>query len=59
VFLVGENIARIELNKIFVELLRRFDWSLIDPLHPVDKYENWSLFVLRGMWVKVTDREGQ
>ena len=56
---MGENIAKIELNKIFVELFRRFDWSLIDPLHPVEKYENWSLFVLRGMWVRVSERDSE
>ena len=54
---MGENIARLELNKIFFELMRRFDWSLIDPVNPLTKNMCYGLFVQKGMWVRVTERE--
>ncbi|CAK7271329.1 hypothetical protein SEPCBS119000_004544 [Sporothrix epigloea] len=31
---LGKNVAMIELNKVFVELLRRFDIVLVDPTQP-------------------------
>lgn len=42
---MGEHIARIELNKMFFEMFRRFDWSLVDPLKPLEKNMNYGLFV--------------
>ena len=54
---MGENIARLELNKLFFEMFRRFDWSIIDPVKPFEKNVNYGLFVQKGMWVKVTERE--
>lgn len=53
---MGENIARIELNKLFFELLRRFDWNLINPLQPLEKNMNYGLFVQKGMWVRISER---
>lgn len=53
---MGENIARIELNKVFFELLRRFDWALCDPMRPMEKSHNYGLFVQKGMWVRVTEK---
>ena len=29
---LGRNIAMMELNKVFVELLRNFDWAIADPM---------------------------
>jgi cytochrome P450 len=54
---MGENIAKIELNKMFFEMFRRFNWSLVDPIHPLTKNMNYGLFVQKGMWVRVTERE--
>jgi len=54
---MGENIAKIELNKLFFELFRRFQWSLIDPMNPIVKNVNYGLFVQKGMWVRITERE--
>jgi cytochrome P450 len=31
---LGQNVAWIELNKIFFELVRNFEWTLIDPTAP-------------------------
>jgi hypothetical protein len=30
----GKNVAFIKLNKIFVELLRRYNFTVVDPLEP-------------------------
>jgi len=38
---LGKEVALMELNKVFVELLRRFDLSVVDPTKP------WSDF-----WIK-------
>ncbi|KAH6691663.1 benzoate 4-monooxygenase cytochrome P450 [Plectosphaerella plurivora] len=35
---LGKTIALLELNKVYVELLRRFDFSLVDPTAPVRTY---------------------
>jgi len=53
---MGENIAKIELNKMFFEMFRRFDWSLINPLKPLEKNMNYGLFIQKGMWVKVSEK---
>jgi cytochrome P450 len=55
---MGENIARLELNKIFFEMIRRFDWSLVDPVGPIAKNTNYGLFVQKGMFVRVSELEG-
>jgi cytochrome P450 len=54
---LGENIAKIELNKMFFEMFRRFNWSTIDPIYPFTKNINYGGFVQKGMWVRVTERE--
>ncbi|KAI1389815.1 cytochrome P450 [Hypoxylon trugodes] len=51
----GKNVAFIELNKIYVELLRNFDFQLIDPRNPMQS-TNRNMFFQKGMWVKVTER---
>ena len=54
---MGEPVARVELNKIFFEMFRRFDWAVIDPVKPFEKNNNYAgLFVQKGMWVRVTER---
>jgi len=51
----GRSVALIELNKIFVELLRNFDWTLADPFHPC-KEACYAIFVMTDMWVTITER---
>ncbi|CAK7568169.1 MAG: hypothetical protein SEPTF4163_006152 [Sporothrix epigloea] len=53
---LGKNVAMIELNKIFVELLRRFDIVLVDPAHPWNSF-NAGIFVQSDMHVRITRRE--
>ncbi|KAK0736190.1 cytochrome P450 86A1 [Apiosordaria backusii] len=52
---LGKAIALLELNKVFVELLRRFDFALVDPLTPVISLD-YSLSIQSGMWVRITRR---
>ncbi|CCF35303.1 cytochrome P450 86A1 [Colletotrichum higginsianum] len=52
---LGKNIAMIELNKVYVELLRRFDITLLDPSNPWKSF-NAAFFIQSEMHVKVTRR---
>jgi cytochrome P450 len=54
---MGEKIARIELLKTFFELLRRFDYSFLDPTKPLEKDLNYGLFIQKGMWLRVEARK--
>ena len=53
---LGKPVAWMELNKIFVELLRRYEIQLMDPLNPW-----WTrccgVHLQRDMWVTVRRRE--
>ncbi|KAI1380844.1 cytochrome P450 [Hypoxylon crocopeplum] len=51
----GKSVAFIELNKAYVELLRHFDFHLIDPKNPM-RTSNRNMFFQSDMWVKVTER---
>ncbi len=53
---LGKNIAMIELNKVYVELLRRFDIVLVDPAHPWKSF-NAAFFIQSDMNVRITRRE--
>ncbi|KAK3372602.1 cytochrome P450 [Podospora didyma] len=54
----GKVIAFMEMNKVFVELLRNFDFQLMNPTHPW-RQVNYVLFMQRDMWVRVTARENK
>ncbi|KAI1074636.1 BcABA1, cytochrome P450 monooxygenase [Whalleya microplaca] len=49
----GKPVAFMELNKIFFELLREFDFQLANPMKPWDS-QSYSQFVEENMWVRVT-----
>ncbi|CAJ2507174.1 Uu.00g083600.m01.CDS01 [Anthostomella pinea] len=51
----GKAVAFMELNKVFVELLRNFDFQLVDPVNPI-KIWNHNLSFQNGMWVRITER---
>lgn len=53
---LGKGIAYLELNKVFFELLKKFDFVLIDPTRPW-KSENVGLWLQSEMFVKVTLRD--
>ncbi|UNI16466.1 hypothetical protein JDV02_002898 [Purpureocillium takamizusanense] len=52
---LGKNIAMIELNKVFVELFRRFDLTLVDPTNPWKSF-NAGLFSQSNLNVQVAWR---
>ncbi|KAH6621685.1 cytochrome P450 [Chaetomium sp. MPI-SDFR-AT-0129] len=53
---LGKTVAQIELNKTYVELLRRFDIALLDPTNPWTSF-NAAVFIQSDMNVKVTKRD--
>jgi cytochrome P450 len=53
---MGERIAKVELHKTMFELMRRFDWSFVDPTKPLEKSLNYGIFLQKGMWVRVSER---
>ncbi|KND88036.1 Pisatin demethylase [Tolypocladium ophioglossoides CBS 100239] len=52
---LGRNIATIELNKVFVELFRRFDFTLADPMNPWKSF-NAGLFSQSNLNVHIARR---
>ena len=55
---LGKPVAWMELNKVFVELLKRFEFQLTDPLKPWDT-RCCGTHLQKDMWVTVRRREGQ
>lgn len=53
---LGKNLAFMELNKIFVELLRRFDFNVVNPLNPVRSVCH-GIFFQSEMWLTAFERE--
>ncbi|KAI0895193.1 cytochrome P450 [Annulohypoxylon nitens] len=52
---LGKPVAMLELNKVFVELLRYFDFELVNPQSPW-KSIDYTLYVVSDFWVRVTER---
>ncbi|KAK3323363.1 cytochrome P450 71A20 [Cercophora scortea] len=55
---LGKSIALLELDKVFVELLRRFDFSLVNPMTPFSTYDV-SIAIQSDMWVRVQKRHNK
>jgi cytochrome P450 len=53
---LGQPVALMELNKVIVELLRRFDFAVLNPLKPMHS-ETHGIFLQRDFFVKATRRE--
>lgn len=53
---LGKSIAFLELNKVFVELIRRFQFELVDPERPLET-KCYGIHLQRGLWVTVKPRE--
>ncbi|KAK1760102.1 cytochrome P450 [Echria macrotheca] len=53
---LGRPVALMEFNKVFVELLRRFDFSIVRPEQPA-KFFNAGIWIMEDFWVRVTRRE--
>ncbi|KAI1447819.1 cytochrome P450 [Annulohypoxylon stygium] len=53
---LGRAIVQVELNKVFVELLRRFDFSVVSPQDPVH-IRNSGFFLISEIKMRVTKNE--
>ncbi|KAK2052135.1 cytochrome P450 [Colletotrichum caudatum] len=51
---LGKTIAAMELNKIFVELWRRFDFAVVKPQEPLRLYDA-AFWVTTDFWLRVTE----
>ncbi|KAM7212967.1 cytochrome p450 [Rhypophila decipiens] len=51
----GKAMAWLEMNKLFIELLRDFDFQVLDPEMPLTRSHH-ALFVVRNMRMRVTKR---
>lgn len=56
---MGERIARIELLKTVFELMRRFEFSGVNPVQPFEKEECCGLMIQRGLKMRVEERENK
>ncbi|KAL1801682.1 hypothetical protein ACET3X_002024 [Alternaria dauci] len=52
---LGQNVALMEFNKVFVELLRRFDFSTVKP-HMAARMSNAGIWIMEDFFVRVTRR---
>ncbi|RDW80147.1 hypothetical protein BP6252_04785 [Coleophoma cylindrospora] len=53
---LGKSVAQIELNKVFVELLRHFEFTIVNPQEPWKSFSA-GIFIQHDMWMHVTKRE--
>lgn len=53
---LGKNVAAIELNKVLFELMRRFQFTLVDPKQPWST-SCYGIHLQRDMWVIVRERQ--
>jgi cytochrome P450 len=52
---LGRTIAQMELNKIFIELLRRYEFTIINPDRPM-RLLSAAMLIMDDFWVRVTPR---
>jgi len=53
---LGKSVAFMELNKVFVELMRRFDFALTRPERPVH-IQNAGIWLIEDFPVRITKRQ--
>ncbi|KAF2850607.1 cytochrome P450 [Plenodomus tracheiphilus IPT5] len=53
---LGKAVALMEFNKVFVELLRRFDFAVVCPERPA-KISNAGIWIMEDFWLRVEERE--
>lgn len=53
---LGKAVAAMELNKVFVELLRRFDFAVVNVQAPLQLWDA-AFWVTTDFWLRVTPRE--
>ncbi|PHH68509.1 hypothetical protein CDD82_504 [Ophiocordyceps australis] len=53
---LGRTIAQMELNKVFVELLRRFDFTIVHVEKPM-RLLSAAMLIMDDFWVRVSRRQ--
>ncbi|RMZ74477.1 cytochrome p450 [Pyrenophora seminiperda CCB06] len=53
---LGRNVALMEFNKLFIELLRRFDFSIVKP-EAAAKVESIGIWLIEDFYVRITERK--
>ncbi|KAF2261392.1 cytochrome P450 [Lojkania enalia] len=53
---LGKSVALMEFNKIFVELFRRFDFTIVNPEKPV-KIQNAGIWIIEDFWIRICRRD--
>ncbi|RVX72887.1 hypothetical protein B0A52_03240 [Exophiala mesophila] len=53
---LGKPISLLELNKVFVELLRRFDFTVINPSHPMDSFK-YGVSMQSNLLMRISQRD--
>ncbi|OCL11321.1 cytochrome P450 [Glonium stellatum] len=54
---LGKFIAMMEVGKCIFELMRNFDWGIVNPEKPWKSRNRVGIFVHRDMWVQVSERQ--
>lgn len=54
---LGERAAKMEIYKVTFELTRRYDVSSLTPLQPIKESYNYGLWMQRGQFLKMEERE--
>ncbi|OLN86894.1 Pisatin demethylase 13 [Colletotrichum chlorophyti] len=57
-YCMGRNIALMELNKVFVELLRRYDFAIAKPEKPM-KLWSAGFWITHDFWLRITKRKSR
>ncbi|KLJ09236.1 hypothetical protein EMPG_15344 [Blastomyces silverae] len=52
---LGKPISLLEINKVLVELLRRFDFAILNPAHPMDTF-NYGVSMQKRLYMKISRR---
>ncbi|KAK2767798.1 hypothetical protein FQN54_003957 [Arachnomyces sp. PD_36] len=52
---LGKPISLLELNKVFVELLRRFDFTIANPAHPMKSF-NYGVSMQSDLFMRISRR---
>ncbi|RDW78362.1 hypothetical protein BP5796_06214 [Coleophoma crateriformis] len=55
-YCLGRQVAQIELNKVLVELLRNFTFSICYPVKPFES-KGYGLFLQKNLWMRIEKRE--
>ena len=46
-----------ELYKMTFEMMRRFNVASMNPLKPIDESINYGIWMQRGMWLRIEERD--